>query len=464
MACLYCGGDVPLRMRLTGEDRFCCPEHKRLYNEEHTRLGLARLLEEAGTKGGPAPQPAAAPQQTEAAAEAEADPNALPEPELVSSGGGLRLWLFPHLPHRPAPRFQKFLAPDSEPVAYAPAVQEAPPAAEPAPVEASPAPAGETRGIDVQASAAVEEPPVRRPEAKPARPAEPAEEERKQEKPAGERRPAAEPKPKPETKAEENKDSKKDAASEEIPLPAFEGYQESSGRSWLRVAAGLVLALAAGGGYYWYHNSPGPVQTPAVADAGSGLWQNWIPNWARSAGGEEIALFGPSLGWTDYRVQWRANPNEEVAWVYRAADPHNYYVLRLELTRYGTWKVVRYALIDGRRTNPEERILSQQLPEERRVAVQLEVRGSEFRLYVDGHNVASWQDERLKRGGFGVMRPDAGLAGLGNVTVTELRGNSVQEGRFWRKLRQDRMPEVTLLGRRSDPPSPRRAGAEESEL
>ncbi len=467
MACLYCGGDVPLRMRLTGEDRFCCPEHKRLYNEEHTRIGLARLLEEAGAK--PATQPKSAetvaPTGRDADEVSEADENALPEPELVSSGGGLRLWLFPHLAHRPAPRFQGFLAPEPEPVAYAPAVEQEPP------VEA------EQPGRREQAAAVevVEAPPG----PPPAKPPSPPERSTPKSAPAGkESKKGAAPRrtkseapskaagPEPDKKEPDEKKTSKDASgTEEIALPAFQAYEQSGGRPWLRIAAAVVLTLAAGGGgYYWYKTSPAPALPAQAPQTERQLWEEWIPHWARSAGGEEIALFGPSLGWTDYRVQWRANPDEEVAWVYRAADPRNYYVLRLELTRYGTWKVVRYALIDGRRTEAEERILSKQLPDERRVAVQLEVRGSQFRLYVDGHNVASWQDERLTRGGFGVMRPDAGLAGLGNVTVTELRGNSVQEGRLWKKLHRERLPEVTLLGQTREPPIPPRISAGESEL
>ncbi len=464
MACLYCGGDVPLRMRLTGEERFCCPEHKRLYNEEHTRIGLARLLEEAGTNPGAGQESAetlgAIAESDEAAP--QPDGNALPEPVLVSSGGGLRLWLFPHLAHRPAPRFEEFLAPGPEPVAFAPPVQElTPPQAEqPQPNEKA-------------AVSAVAEPPAAPPAVKPAPPVKPSSPERTRgdEQPREAAKTHGKPPAEPHSAAAaapENKPGKpkqEEQEPDQLPVPAFEGYEAGKGGSWLRVAAALVLALgAAGGGYYWYNTSAAPASSPRATQAQSQLWEDWIPRWARTAGGEEIALFGPSLGWTDYRVQWRANPDEEVAWVYRAADPRNYYVLRLELTRYGTWKVVRYALIDGRRTQPEERILSQQLPEQRRVAVQLEVRGSEFRLYVDGHNVASWQDERLKRGGFGVMRPDAGLAGLGNVTVTELGGNSVQEGRLWRKLHRERLPEVTLLGQTREPRLPPQSSAEESEL
>lgn len=472
MACLYCGGDVPLRMRLTGEDRFCCPEHRRLYNEEHTRIGLARLLEEAGASvavetSGAAP---ASPRAADAEGADEPKGEALPEPELVSSGGGLRLWLFPHLPHRPDPQFQKFLAPDAEPIQYEPQIPESHPEARPSEPDTQQPALGraDNTGAAVGATA-VTAPPVEQPTRleKPA----PPQQSPGREPPTGEQ---AAPKksptaalPAPPTAEHETVEQKKEddeGAAEAIPVPAFSSYEETaSGRSWLRIAAGVVLALAAGaGGYYWY--SGGRLPVPSTTAQTESTWKEWIPNWARSAGGEEIALFGPSLDWTDYRVQWRANPNEEVAWVYRAVDPQNYYVLRLELTRYGTWKIVRYALIDGRRTPPEERVLSQRLPDERRVAVQLEVRGSDFRLYVDGHNVASWQDERLRRGGFGVIRPDAGLAGIGNVTVTQLQGNPVQEGRFWRGLHPEQLPEVTLLGERSEPPVPHQDDSEESNL
>ncbi len=127
MACQYCGKEVPFRMRLTGEGHFCCPAHKRLYNDEHSRLGLARLLEEVSPREeeqparelreGDAPNP----DTVEDVAPAEA----MPEPELVASGKGLRLWTFPHVRFEMDARFDAFLDSGLEPAPYTSGVRPA---------------------------------------------------------------------------------------------------------------------------------------------------------------------------------------------------------------------------------------------------------------------------------------------------------------------------------------------------
>ena len=45
MLCLYCDRPLALLKRLTGEGEFCSKEHRKIYQQEHNQLGLARLLE-----------------------------------------------------------------------------------------------------------------------------------------------------------------------------------------------------------------------------------------------------------------------------------------------------------------------------------------------------------------------------------------------------------------------------------
>src|SRR5580698_10240352 len=60
MHCLYCDRPLALLKRLTGDGDFCSKEHRRIYQQEHNQLALARLLESqprAGGKGRPAEPP-----------------------------------------------------------------------------------------------------------------------------------------------------------------------------------------------------------------------------------------------------------------------------------------------------------------------------------------------------------------------------------------------------------------------
>src|SRR5262249_39230128 len=45
MHCLYCDRPLALLKRLTGDGEFCSKEHRRIYQQEHNQLALARLLE-----------------------------------------------------------------------------------------------------------------------------------------------------------------------------------------------------------------------------------------------------------------------------------------------------------------------------------------------------------------------------------------------------------------------------------
>jgi len=442
MACLYCGKEVPFRLKLTGEDRFCCQEHMRLYNEEHSRIGLARLMEQVAPV-----EEAAAPEEAPVIGEAEPKSevpavDALPEPKAVASGRGLELWSFGHISFLPEPRFERLGRLEFAPADYAPGSKTGERALAPATSElvkrvlvlsATNQPAAATR-ISPKAESA----------ARQVSPAMPEREPKAESKPAPAAPPLVERAPKPPAKE----------TAPDISFGGFESAKENredrSGTT--KVAAGVVLAICLGAAGYiglGIGSSDGGVRSEAAAMAQATGWDEWIPNWSAGEQGEEIALFGPSQEWSDYKVEWDARERDEVAWVYRAIDPENYFVVRLERTAAGTVQMVRYAMIDGARTAEDRAPLGNASTGQTAYAVELEVKGSRFTLYVEGHNVADWTDDRLEGGGFGVIRPDAGLAGVNDVKVTQLDRTSASErGHFWKGTPPERLPEVTLLGQR----------------
>lgn len=527
MQCLYCGKEVPLRMRLTGEEHFCSPEHKRLYQEEHSRLGLARLLEEvtarpeedpagddpgSGTReGGGAAGGDRAPAGIE---EQPVQGTGLAEPELVASGNGLKLWRHAEAKVALQPVYAEFLKLDLAPAEYAPAprpaarktteIEPAPvttrePAAEakpgmPAAVTTATKPAGQNEVAPSRSAAvapaereAADSPPSeRKPPVKPDSPR-PRGITRKAERRAGEveesgaapamftfgnpRYAKAQAEPKIEEAAESS--TAPDMFTFGNPRYAKTQARRQQSATAIRIAAGAVIAIGLGAGAYWgissgqFGSGGGEAAARVAAGAVAGaVAEEWIPNWSSDQQGEEIALFGPSQEWSDYRVQWQARMNQGVAWVFRAADPSNYYVVRLERTPDAGLRLVRYAVIGGAATAKSEESLRAASAANEGYDVQLEVDGAEFTLYLDGHNVARWSDNQLPRGGFGIIRHDMGLAGVNDVKVVQLQRNSAFRGRFWTGDPPENLPEVTLIrsggASRSTPGSANKPGAESS--
>ena len=369
MRCRHCGKEVPLRMRWAGETGFCCPEHKRNFQEEHSQLGLQRLLEEVG------PQKEAVP--TPAAPVSAAPPEPL-QPQAVLPDEAPQVWRFPPFSYTLAPRIADSLRLSFDPLPYRPGSDRTVRVAEPEePADSTPASAGE----------------------------------------------------------------------ESAPQFEFRSFSDRPASSaggrlrWL-VAMSAVGVLAAALGLAaclgWFRQAAAPTTQPAAATADiaaaespaapASVDQEWLPNWATKGPADDIALFRPSEQWSDYLVESVAAPGQSVAWVYRAVDPGNYYALRLEYATNGELRLIRYAVIDGQQTLPEEAAIPAP-PGNLNPGVRLEVRGAAFTLFLDGNRVAAWSDTRLARGGFGVIGRNMDLARTKAVKVTRLAADSAYRSR-----------------------------------
>jgi hypothetical protein len=404
-------------MRLTGEDHFCCPAHKRLYHDEHSRLGLARLMEEAPNSAGDEATPPAEELVSDGGRVDELIlAEALPEPELVYSGHGLRLWTFPHQPHSFKPRFEGIAMDGLTPAEYtAGRVSPAKPRQTLEVSHRSPKTVGGGAGPLTQEMAPTAS--------------------RSKEQVEGGSAPDGKQLPVP----------AQPPATVMVEQPVFSSVETTRAGGY-KVAAGVVLALCLGaGGYLGLGIGGAGSSTAAVARSGESILDDWIPNWSETANDGGIALFGPSQEWADYRVQWIAEREKSLAWVFRAADPQNYYSVQIQRVASGDLRLVRYAVVGGARSDLVESSLALPGTGETKLEVELEVRGSRFVLYLDGRSVADWSDDRLPNGGFGVVRPDAGLAEVDDVKVIHLNGQSATNKRFWRGLLPDSMPEVTVL-------------------
>ena len=166
---------------------------------------------------------------------------------------------------------------------------------------------------------------------------------------------------------------------------------------YLKNIVGCLLFAALGGGYFGDMSAS---KAPDFSGGGAGM----SGEADRAKPERQIFVYPASLGLRDYRVDFEAPlAGEGSVWVFRVADPRNYYGMRLEPERDGPvvqWKIQKYLEVNG------EQILSgtvrlARTPQTGYCRVTLEVEGSQFRTYVQGRLVDRWTDARFSRGGFG---------------------------------------------------------------
>ncbi len=118
-----------------------------------------------------------------------------------------------------------------------------------------------------------------------------------------------------------------------------------------------------------------------------------------------LALYRPTLALTDYRLEFMGDVSQKaLGFVFRATGSENYYAVKIQVAQPGPIpliQVVRYAVIDGR----EGPHIVKPLPVSARgdlpYRVLLEVRGSDFSLFIERKVADYWSDSRLASGGVG---------------------------------------------------------------
>ena len=136
---------------------------------------------------------------------------------------------------------------------------------------------------------------------------------------------------------------------------------------------------------------------------------NWSNSWAYDIHGGvkpgTLALYTPSIGMSDYDLEFTGEiETKSLGWAFRAADTRNYYSVKLTTIRPGpmpTVALVRSAVIDGKEGPSTQTLLPFPVSKDQVYRVRMEVSGQFFTVYVQGHVVAFWSDERLKTGGIG---------------------------------------------------------------
>jgi len=170
---------------------------------------------------------------------------------------------------------------------------------------------------------------------------------------------------------------------------------------------------------------------PVVETAGPGMLigeGGWSTDWTGEAAGvkrlRQISIYRPSLNLSDYRVELQGQIEaKSMGIVYRANNPQNYYVVKLEILKPGLnpqVALVRWAVTNGE-DGPKAQI---PLPMPVRIdtlyKLRLDVRGNTFATYVLDQKVDQWSDDRIRSGGVGLINERGDRSTIKAVMVTPL--------------------------------------------
>ena len=118
-----------------------------------------------------------------------------------------------------------------------------------------------------------------------------------------------------------------------------------------------------------------------------------------------LAIYRPSLNLTDYNVEFLAKiDSSAISWVVRAQDLNNYMVVKMvqrgggPLPRY---TIMHYPVVNGREGTRIEHPLPLNLYKDTLFRIRMDIRGSNYAVYVQDSVVDTWSDERFPIGGVG---------------------------------------------------------------
>ena len=228
--------------------------------------------------------------------------------------------------------------------------------------------------------------------------------------------------------------------SSDLGLPRL-NLQSSSGflgQMPVLAKVGIVVVLLAGiGGLIAYSSKSGGAATTSAAGtivAGSALpagEAGWITDWGSDPGvrrTRQISILRSSQTLTDYRIEMTGQiESKAIGWVFRAQDPKNFYVTKLEIVKPGlepTVALVRFAIINGEEQAHAQLPLPMKVRLDTMYKIRFDALGNHFTTYVQDQKIDDWTDDHIRTGGVGFYRErgeDATLKGGMNVVPLIVR-------------------------------------------
>jgi len=148
--------------------------------------------------------------------------------------------------------------------------------------------------------------------------------------------------------------------------------------------------------------------------------KSWAAGWSRSADGYvntgALALFRPSLGFADYRLEFFGQIEQKsMGWAVRAHDAKNYYAMKVSVVQPGLRPIIaieHYPVVDGKRGKAAPIPLNVMVHNNSPIQVAVDVRGNKLVTSVDGQEVDTWIDDTLPSGGVGFFAENGSRARL----------------------------------------------------
>jgi len=217
-----------------------------------------------------------------------------------------------------------------------------------------------------------------------------------------------------------------------LSMPASSGFwSKLPAAGKIGVAAVVVLAVAGVIGLAMKGSGTAASSGPRVVEAGPALPtpdSGWITDWGADPGvrrQRQISVLRPSLNLTDYRMQFQGQiDTKALGWVFRAMDPKNFYVTKLEIVKPGinpAVALVRFAVINGEEEPRSQFPLTMPVRLDTMYKIRFDVVGNHFTTWVQDQKVDDWTDDRLKTGGVGLYSERGERSSLkGAVSIVPL--------------------------------------------
>jgi len=162
---------------------------------------------------------------------------------------------------------------------------------------------------------------------------------------------------------------------------------------------------------------------------GEGGWvQAWGGDPLNAHVGRQITIYRPSLKLSDYRIEFQGQiDTKSLGWVFRAADPNNYYAMKLAVVTPGASRglaLVKYVIRNGRETEAGRVSLNIPARADMTYSIRTDVRGLKYSTYIQGQPVDVWTDNQLPSGGVGFLNERTERARIKTVSIAYLTGGT----------------------------------------
>jgi hypothetical protein len=197
----------------------------------------------------------------------------------------------------------------------------------------------------------------------------------------------------------------------------------------------IVVALAGYFGLAPKSGKPSAAAAKSVDSPGMSIMVGeggWVENWAGDPigqhGGREITIYRPSLKLSDYRIEFQGQiDTKSIGWIFRAADPDNYYAMKLELVSPElplTVVLYKYIVIKGRQVQVGRVPIDLPVKNDTVFGIRMDVRGPKFTTYVQGQSVDVWTDDQIRSGGVGFLNERSERGKIKSVSLSYLSGGA----------------------------------------